>query len=80
MEYNNKTFAANVKAERARLGLTQSDVANAVGINLTTLVKYECGETVPGIDKLWNLASVLKVTPEYLMGWNTEERLPQGAG
>lgn len=65
----NCELAANIRAARARADLSQSEVAEKVGVNVGTLQKYERGDMTPGADKIPVLAEALGVTPNYLLGW-----------
>jgi len=58
----------NLKIERIRAGMTQSDLAKKVGINTFMVARIESGQTVPRVDTLKKLAEVLNVTMEDLMG------------
>ena len=69
MEFNAKLFSTNLKAERARLGLTQAELAAAAGVSADAIFKYENGVTVPGIDKVFSIATALSTTPNDLLGW-----------
>lgn len=40
----------SLKAARVNAGLTQDDVAKAVGISKNTIVNYEKGRSAPGIE------------------------------
>ena len=71
MLFDKQVFAANLRAERARRDISQSELAERSGINLATISQYEDGAFVPGGDKLCQLASALGVTPNDLMGWQT---------
>lgn len=69
MLFDKNVFAANLRAERARRDMSQSELADRAGVNLATISQYEDGAFVPGGDKLCALASALGVTPNDLMGW-----------
>ena len=69
MLFDKQVFAANLRAERARRDMSQSELADRSGINHATISQYEDGAFVPGGDKLCQLASALGVTPNDLMGW-----------
>lgn len=71
MLFDKSVFAANLRAERARRDMSQSELADATGINLATISQYEDGAYVPGGDKLCSLASALGVTPNDLIGWRS---------
>ena len=62
-------FAQNIRAERARLGMTQEQLAAETGLNPNTIMKYERGKTLPLIDKVPALAKALHTTPNALCGW-----------
>lgn len=58
-----------IKKRRLELGLTLKDVAFALGTAESTISRYESnGIQNMGIDKLLDLAKVLKCTPMYLLG------------
>lgn len=58
----------NLKIERIRAGMTQSDLAKKVGINTFMVARIESGQTVPRVDTLKKISEVLNVTMEDLMG------------
>lgn len=73
MAFDKKTFAANVRAERARLGISQEELAKRVGVSQDAIVKYESGEGyTPGIDKVCALADVFGSTPNKLIGYERD--------
>lgn len=68
-----------LKARRTKLGLTQLDVANAVGVSEATVSRWESGDIANmKRSRIASLASVLKISPSIIMGWNgtPEIRLP----
>ena len=57
------------KSRKAR-GLTQLDVANAVGVSEATVSRWESGNIANmRRDKIAALARVLNLTPAQIMGW-----------
>lgn len=66
-----------IRERRAKLKMSQQDLANALGVNRSTVSRYESGyiEKMP-IDTLIPLARALQTTPEYLMGWAEESGDP----
>lgn len=48
-------------AARVNAGMTQEEAANALGINRTTLIKWENGQTIPGTIQLIAMANVYKI-------------------
>lgn len=58
-----------IKKRRMELGLTLKEVALALGTAESTISRYESnGIQNMGVDKLLDLAKVLKCTPMYLLG------------
>lgn len=48
-------MGAKISAHRKRVGLTQSELALAIGIARSTLASIEAGHDMPGRDLLWKL-------------------------
>ncbi len=63
-----------IKSLRKQLGLTLEQVGQAVGVGKSTVRKWEEGD-IQNMrrDKIAALASALRTTPEFLMGWNPRE-------
>jgi transcriptional regulator with XRE-family HTH domain len=59
---------SNIRVERARLNLSQADVANAIGIHVNMISRYESGVNEPSASVLVRLASFFKCSPDYLLG------------
>ncbi len=57
----------NMKAERARLGLSLEDVARTVGVNKNSVLRWENGEVEPVSDNLEKLAELYDCSVEYLL-------------
>ncbi len=69
-----KDFSEKIKRLRIEKGMTLEQVASVVGVGKSTVRKWETGmiENM-GRDKIEKLAKALRVTPEYLMGWEEEK-------
>ncbi|HEY8528634.1 MAG TPA: helix-turn-helix transcriptional regulator [Paenibacillaceae bacterium] len=67
------TFGKRLKQARGRRGLTQNQVAEMLGIDFTTLSKYENDKSQPDHQTLRELASMYEVSIDWLL---TGERLP----
>ena len=69
-----ETIQERIKLRRLQLKLTLEDVANALGVNKTTVMRNE-SESIKKLptDIVPPLAKVLKCTPQYLMGWENLE-------
>lgn len=61
-------LSVNIKDVRVRKNLTQADVANALGVSSVVYSRYEKGTRQPSIDTLIQLANILGVTVDYLLG------------
>ncbi len=71
-------FAANLRAARARLGVSQSAIVAAVGIKQTLLSKFERGTTEPRICILVKLAESLGCLPgDLLDGYSADACAPE---
>ena len=59
-----------IKHLREKLGMTQTELGDAVGTTKQTIYKYETGvvTNIP-LDRLGRIADALETTPGYLMGW-----------
>ena len=57
-----------LKALREERGLRQVDLANAIGVALTTISGYELNTRTPRIEVLTKIADFFGVTPNYLLG------------
>lgn len=67
--FSKDAFAANLRAERARLDISQEELAERSGVSTAAVLSYENGTYVPGADKVCALAEVLGCTPNDLCGW-----------
>ena len=58
----------NIKDIRLRKGLTQADVAAALGVSSVVYSRYETGKRQPSIDMLIQMADIFGVTVDFLRG------------
>ena len=58
----------NMRAERARNGLSAEKAAKAIGVHPNTLRNWESGESEPTAGNLIALSTLYHCTPEYLLG------------
>lgn len=72
-------FSSHLKSRRKELGLTLNDIANLMGVSEATVQRWESG-AIKNLryERISALASVLNVSPAYLMGW-TEPGAEQDA-
>ena len=66
-----------IRSRREALGITQTELADALSTTKQNIYKYENGiiSNIPS-DKIEAMAEILKTTPAYLMGWEEETVLP----
>ena len=62
------TLGERLKALRVRKGVTQKEVAVAVGIHVNQISWYECDRNEPGIMRAAWLADYYGVNLDYLAG------------
>lgn len=55
---------------RKEQGMTQYDLADALGISQNQISRYERGAFNPSVETLADLARVLNTTPDYLLGFS----------
>jgi len=56
-------MAISLKAARVNAGLTQKDVAESVGVNVSTVSFWETGKTTPKLDVFFELCKLYALTP-----------------
>lgn len=63
-----------MKERRKQLKITADQVAERIGVSRSNVYRYEKGdiEKLP-IEVLEPLSEILRTTPQYLMGWETNE-------
>lgn len=70
MGFSKEVFAANLRAARAAIRMSQQELADAVGVSQSAIVEYESGDGyTPGADKIVAICRVVKKSPNELMGW-----------
>jgi len=62
-----KTFSENFKYQRAYADLSQSDLAQKLGVKKQTVFHYEHGMRYPGIDMLMNICDIFHCAPDELL-------------
>ena len=65
---NNKNFSERLKSIRASRGLSQKNVAEAMGITETGYQNYEVGRRLPTFEKLVAICDALDCSADYLLG------------
>lgn len=64
----------NIASERKRLGLKQYELAEAVGVSLNSVARWERGEFAPQASALKKMHELFGCTVDYLLEL-TEERI-----
>ncbi len=66
-----RNIVERIKSKRVELEYSFQDLADLTGMSKSTLQRYETGgiKNIP-LDKLKILAKALKVSPEWIMGWD----------
>lgn len=73
-------LGATLQSRRRELGLTQEQLAGAVGVSPPAVSKWETGRSLPDISLLPRLARALRITVDALLSFQgglPKERVPQ---
>lgn len=73
MKTNNTPCRNNFKGARSWRGLTQKEVAAAIGVPSRTYGAWERGEREPNLEDAWEIANVLKCSLDFLAGRISQE-------
>lgn len=68
-------FAARLIQLRKQRGLSQQAMADAIGLHVSQIKRYEAGATQPSLDALKKIAVTLGVTADFLL-FDEDERGP----
>ena len=68
-------FGKILKNLRKEKGLSQSELASLVGLNKAVISKYENAMSYPPYDSLIKLASIFRVSTDYLLGVEKKKSL-----
>jgi Zn-dependent peptidase ImmA (M78 family)/DNA-binding XRE family transcriptional regulator len=71
--------AARFEVARKRRGLTKSELAGQIGVDLRAVTAYERGEYEPSVDTLTQIAGVLDFPIGWFSGGDLHQPLPQTA-
>lgn len=69
----------NIKKLRTARGLTQVELATALGVSKQCVSNWENDYIQPSIDMLIKLAAYFKVSTDYLLGLNTSKTIDVSA-
>lgn len=65
-------FGVRLKELRIHRGYTQESLGNRINKSKSAICSYETDAQIPPVDVLISLASVLNVSLDYLVGFDTE--------
>ncbi|MDE6059950.1 MAG: helix-turn-helix domain-containing protein [Clostridia bacterium] len=63
-------YLKKLKYIRQSLGMSQLDLATSLGIERSTVAKYETGDREPNLETLCKIADLLQVSLDELLGRN----------
>lgn len=65
------TIGDRIRKKREDVGISQTDLANAIDVSKQTLYKYENNiiTNIPS-DKIEKISKILDISPVYIMGWD----------
>ena len=67
-----KTYVERIKQLREEDGLSQAQLAKAVGISQAAIALWELGDRTPSADAIIKLAEFFDVSADYLLGLKDE--------
>ena len=78
---DSKTLGARIQAHRRRMGLSQEQLAERLGVSRQAVSKWELDESLPELDKALALCRVFGVSADILLQGCEEPRpaCPAGA-
>lgn len=68
-----ETFVKRLRELIEREGISQRELAEDIGITEAALSRYMNGNRIPNGENLYNLATALRTTTDYLLGRDDEE-------
>ena len=61
-------FSERLKESRKKAGLTQTEIAEQLGITRPAYTQYETDKTAPNLETASKIADILKISLDYLVG------------
>jgi transcriptional regulator with XRE-family HTH domain len=71
---NDKIFSIRLNLAMVENNLKQVDLCNKTGIGKSAMSQYLSGSFVPKNDRIYLLAKTLNVSPEWLIGYDSEKQ------
>lgn len=57
-----------VRELRIKMGMSQQELGNAIGVTKVSICGYESGSRIPNLEKLVKLSDTLETTTDFLLG------------
>ena len=70
--FSSSVLSNNIRKYRKKLGITQSELAETLGVSVQAVSKWECDAAQPELTKLCELAQIFHVTLDKLVGVHTD--------
>lgn len=70
MAFDNETLAGNLRANRARVRMSQNEVAKAIGVSEASVNNWENALYIPGVDSIYALADLYHTSIDQLAGFS----------
>ena len=70
MEYR---LQENIRLARRQRGLTQEQLAEALGVSTGAISKWEAGQSLPGLDMLVSIADLFDMSVDALLGYELRD-------
>lgn len=71
----NPNIAKNIKSLREAQNMTQSELADRVGVTGATISTYEVGTRMPSYEVLISLARIFRVSTDSLLGFGSKDMI-----
>jgi transcriptional regulator with XRE-family HTH domain len=75
MELDAKLLGKRIRDRRTARQISQKDLATQVGVSPSAVNQYEKGEKIPSTNTLINIADVLDVSSDYLLGASDKDEV-----
>lgn len=66
-----------IREVRLQSGISQKELATAIGVAPNTLSQYESGKRAPDFDTMGRISDYLHVSVDYLLGLGREKPIPE---
>jgi Predicted transcriptional regulators len=73
------TFGDRLRLRRAELNMSQSNVADIIGLGAAAISKYEKNAASPNVETLCKLCDLLMVSADWLLGLSDIEFIDERA-